>query len=451
MNNSMYKYIRQGPTEKQNTFFKYIRQGPTEKQNTFFWQSGIMLFCIYLAASFPGTSLFGGFPILNISLYLLIIHGTVTIVYSIRYGICITEHLIWYGLFTLFALFSLLTTGQIINNNFHSIIICFALTAIQSIYIIHARAFKIICWCYIIVCLINTVVLILTNQLALGEGDRLGNEMGVNPNVLATYLMYGVVYAIWLFLNEKNKKTKFVLLASMALIIYPLILTGGRKFFVVPIVFLGVYMFFNNDSHKNSARIRNLFIFAFVFIALWYAIMNIPILYDTLGNRFEGLLNSYTGKGEADLSTWHRGQLRKIAIQGWLESPIWGHGFDTFKYCSLNNGLSLGYSHCNLTELLYNGGLILFISYYWFFGMMLWRCFTDKSIEITYRAFCISGIVMQVIYDYGGVSYNVYQTQLFVLMMYCCMKGFKGSSPVFISKRTEDDIVSDYALRKGTI
>lgn len=430
---------------------KYIRQGSTGKKNDFFWQLGMILFCVYLAAMFPGTSLFGNFPVQKIVLYLMILHGAITFLNSVRYGLYGTEHLVWYGLFTLFSLLSIFIAGEITDSDFHSVVICLLLTIIQSVYIKNVRAFKTVCWCYIIVCVVNTVFLILTNQLVLIEGDRLGIDMGVNPNVLATYLMYGIVYAIWLFFSEKNKKIKLILLVFVALVFYPLILTGGRKFFLVPFIFLGIYMFFNSDSSKNSARIRNLFIFAIVFIALWFAIMNIPILYDTLGNRFEGLLNSYTGKGETDLSTWHRGQLRKVAIQGWLESPIWGHGFNTFRYASLKNGLSFGYSHCNLTELLYNGGLILFISYYSFFGFILWRCFTDKSMSNSNRAFCIAGVVTQLIYDYGGVSFNVYQTQLFILLMYSCMKGFKNNSPIsFMNRRTKDDHLLSKALQKGT-
>lgn len=412
---------------------KYIIRDTTTSANGFLWQSGLILFCIYIAACFPGTSLFGMLPIQKISLYSLILHGIVVLFFSVRNGIHGTEHFIWYGFFTLLSLVSLVfSNGQITNSDFHSVIICFALTVIQALYIIHERAFKTICWSYIIVCLANTIILISSKALVLDAGDRLGINMGINPNVLATYLMYGLVYAIWLFLAEKHKIIRFILFIFMGLISYPLILTGGRKFFLAPILFLGVYLFFSNDSYKNTGRVKKICVFLIAFVALWYAVMNIPVLYDTLGHRLEGLLNAYTGEGEVDLSSLHRGLLRRLAIQEWLKSPIWGYGFDTFKNASLENGLSYGYSHCNFTELLYNGGLILFIAYYWFLGMILYRCIENKNINTKYRSFCIAGIIMQVFFDYGGVSYNVYQSQLFILMMYCCMKEFKNNN-LFIS------------------
>jgi len=423
---------------------KYIRQESNSKSNNVFWRLGMVFFCLYLAALFPGTRLFGSLPIQKFSLYFLLIHGAITIIFVIRNGVYGTELFAWYGSFTLLSLLSLiLSNGSLSNNDFYSVIICFALTVIQSFYIVNIRAFKAVCWCYILVCLINTLILIATKALVLSAGDRLGVEMGINPNVLATYLMYGVTYAIWLILVEKDKKTKIVLLFITAIITYPLMLTGGRKFFLAPIIFLGIYLFLNGDSNKNNPRMRNLIIIGAVLAVLWLAIMNVPVLYNSIGNRFEGLLNSITGKGEADMSSQQRSQLRSLAVQGWLKSPIWGHGFDTFKYWSYSNGLPLMYSHSNITELLYNGGIIQFVAYYWFFGMILWKCLKNKIMDKSLRAFCIAGIIMQVFYDYGGVSYNVYQSQLFILMIYCGMKEFKESCSLL---STNNMVKSKYIL-----
>lgn len=400
---------------------RYIRE--CEKSyNSLLWKTGFAIICIYLAAAFPGTQLFGSFPMQRISLLLLLGHGAITIAFSIKNGLYSTTHILWYGMFTALSFFSLIQSGDGLNNSdFYSVIICFVLTVIQSFYITNKQSFKNICWCYIIICLVNIFILIINRSLVLRVGERLGENLNINSNVLATYLMYGIIYAVFLFFLEKDKRVKTILLCTIILISYPLILTGGRKFFIAPVLFIIIVFIMNSDTKKGNKRLRNILVIGVSLAAIWYLIMNIPALYNSLGSRLEGLFNSYTGRGETESSAEARKQLRQLAIQGWLNSPVWGHGFDTFKYCSLSNGFPLFYSHCNITELLYNGGLVQFCAYYWFFAMVIWQCIVNKKIKKTVRSCCAAGIMMQFFFDYGGVSYNMYETQLFILMIYTAM------------------------------
>lgn len=422
---------------------KYIRYDSANRINIFFIKTGMVLICLYLFTTFPGVQLFGTLPVQKYCLYLVIIHGMISLLISFISGHYWSKHLLWYGIFAIVSLLSLvLSGGSLGNEDFHSIIICLILTWIISLYLDNIRSFKCICWCYMLVSLINTLVLLFKNALVLDAGDRLGVELNISPNDIATYLMYGLIYALWLFSIEKGHNKRICILIIMIFITYPLILTGGRKFFLAPLIFLFVMMMMNTDSSGKSIRIRNICFILFIVIILWYLVVNIPVLYNSLGYRLEGLLNSFTGKGEIDLSAKIRGKLRQLAYKGWLEKPIWGYGFDIFKYYSVSNGLPFYYSHSNITELLFNGGIIQFFTYYWFFIMILRNCYKNKSINKTIKSFCIGGIVTQIFFDYGGVSYNLFHSQLFILMVFS-MYNMKSTEMSTVSTEREHCLLKD--------
>ena len=409
---------------------KYIRDNsPADNGPDALWILGMMEISLYIAASFPGTNLFGSIPIQKLSLFLLLGQGIIAIIYYMKDGIQLPIYMVWYGIFALLSFLTLvLLCNKTTNDEFRSILICLAITTVFSLYIDSEKAFRVICWSYIMVCLINTIALVATDALNLEAGDRLGTEMEINPNEIANFLMYGVVYAVWLIIFEKNNAKRLILLCITLIIAYPLVLTGGRKFFLAPLFFMGMILVMKGDPNKGSSRVKYLFMIFCILTIIWYVIMTIPALYNSLGYRLEGLLNSVTGQGEADMSSQERKQLRQLAINGWLSSPLWGKGLDMFKYFSRANGLPFFYSHSNITELLYSGGVILFLSYYWFFGYIFWKCRTDKSIQYDLKLFCIPGILTQTIFDYGGVSYNVFHTQLFILLIFCAMEGYKNCS-----------------------
>ena len=398
---------------------KYLKYDTNNNRTDSIWMLGMVTICVYLAASFPGTRIFGSFPIQRLSLYLFLAEG-VTLYFFNRENTLISSYMIWYGLFMIISMLSLLLSGgSITHGGFYSIITCFILAVFLTLYVTKENAINVICWSYVIICAANTFVLILTGELKLDTGERLGTDIDINPNTLAMFLMYGEIYALWLYCFEKKRSTKCILLSLAVLIMYPLILTGGRKFFAVPIIFLCIILMLRKNIAGNSNKLRSLIIICAIIFIAWQMIMNIPALYNSLGNRMEGLISSITGEGKVDYSTKIRNELKALAIKGWLEKPIWGFGFDRFKYFSLSNGLPLAYSHCNMTELLFNGGVISFIIYYWFYAYVLLNGIKNKGLSERFRALCIAGVIAQFIFDYGGVTYNVFESQLFVLLIFC--------------------------------
>ena len=145
-------------------------------------------------------------------------------------------------------------------------------------------------------------------------------------------------------------------MACIAVIVYALMLSAGRKYFIVPFIFLYVLLLMNQQSGFALNALKYTLLMGVLIFVLYSVIMRTPILYNAIGIRMEQLINSVVGKGPVDTSSIVRSQMRSAAIKGWMKRPIFGYGFNTFQYLrspELLNGASHGYSHCNYTELLY--------------------------------------------------------------------------------------------------
>lgn len=397
---------------------KYLRSGEKEQSRSWFSILGIITVFFYLATSFPGNPFFSD-RFNQLFLYAFIAESIAAIVYNLKEGWRMSLHFWWYGIFTAISLMTLLffREGRE-SDDFKTLVTTFLLVTAISVFINNQEYFKALCWAYVIISFVNTIAMLAMGRLFLQNGERLGESFEVNPNVLATFLMYAVIYGFWLFCYETEVKKKIVLIIAILMIAYALSLTGGRKFTLAPIMFLIILLMMKNREMMHKKTFRTILTIFVVLILAYFLMMNIPALYNALGIRIEQMLNAVTGKGETDMSTELRSQLRSLAIQGWLESPIWGHGFDSFKYLSARNGLGFFYSHSNITELLYNGGILQFISYYWFYIMLFFMSLKRSQITEKYRSFCIAAVAVQAFYDYGGVSYHGLHNQLFILMAF---------------------------------
>ena len=401
--------------------FKYLKPAVPSASYEFLCNLGLLEFCVYLAGSFPGTTVFGPIPVQQLCLLALLAQTALIVAFALRQEAHFTPHILWYyGFAFLCLLWLIFPGGSISNDDFHSIIICCCLLVVQSIYVSDLHRFKIICWCYLIVSDINSIMLYTAGSLKLEPGIRLGENIGVNSNYLATYLMYSAIYALWLFYIEKKTWRKIVIIAMFLIVMYPLSLTGSRKYFLAPALFYVIIMM-RRDTGEQFALLKRILGILIVLLIVWYLVMNIPALYNALGVRVEGLINSVTGKGEVDESTEIRGALKQLAVVGWLESPIWGNGFDTFRNYSYDHGMGLIYSHCNYTELLFSGGVLLTAAYYSFHAYMLVECINNKKREDVLGVFCMAVILIQLFFDYGGVSYNQFQCQFFMALGYLAL------------------------------
>ena len=254
---------------------------------------------------------------------------------------------------------------------------------------------------------IMVTVLIITGNMNDSTG-RLGNELVGNANHFALMVMIATIYALWLMLYGKQGKIRNIILAlAVGLNYYAMFLSGGRKFVIIPVIFLYILLLFRQDKKGRRHTVIYTVVILAIIGLLYYLIMKVPMFYEIIGVRMEGLFNLFSGDIEnAGGSAQLRDQMRKMALSKWLQCPIWGYGHDSFKDYNVTVTGHRMYSHDNYAELLYNLGIIGLIAYYWFYGKTLLTAFKGKNtIPLYARAFAVATIVSLVVYGYGAVNY----------------------------------------------
>ena len=332
---------------------------------------------------------------------------------------------IWYASFMLFSMVLMLISPDVtgVFGSFYAMIVSLLVALSLQLHVKTEHKFHTMCRCYAISAVAFVLILFFTGNLKGDANDRLGQELLGNANIFAAMMMLAAMYTVWIIVYDAKKLSiRLAWCAVLALDMYALMLSGGRKFFIVPFVFLYILLWFKKDKNGRRHIFMYTAIFAVLIIAVWIIIMEIPALYNAIGVRMEGFLNNLGGEG-GDASSEIREVIRNLAFDKWWGSPFWGHGFDSFKYLAQNEVNHFYYSHCNYTELLYCGGMFYFLLYYWFYFRLLWKSLRNKQLPTPYKAFTVGVVISLMIFDYGAVTYNA-TTQICILMMANCATSF---------------------------
>ena len=259
------------------------------------------------------------------------------------------------------------------------------------------------------------VLMILTGQMTADNG-RLGQELTGNANAFASMIMISAIISGWFFVY-KTRVSKYFNLASMLFCSYMLALSGGRKYLLVSVLCLGLFLVFKDTS--KAVRILGSLIKAGIIVGLMYmAVMNIPVLYNAIGYRLESLFSMVSG-GESNISSDAlRQNLIRIGLEKWTESPLLGFGVDTFKYYNLRTTGHFYYAHNNYVELLYDLGLVGFLAYYGFYLHILNQLKKLSSVYKEYKILGISVILGFMVWEIGAVSYYSVFIQLILAVVY---------------------------------
>lgn len=325
---------------------------------------------------------------------------------------------LWYILFAIFSFIVMLYSPEfkLFDGAFYGILITLALIYSFQLYVTSENGFRCLAWCYSASGFATILMLLVTGNFHGDAGDRLGQTTFGNANIFASLMMVAAMYTLWLVVYTKGLQRILPALFFLA-DIYALALSGGRKFFVIPFIFLYFLFLFKRDRRGRIHVVRVTLIFAALGLAVLIAIMKVPVLYNSIGVRVEGLIRNFLGSGK-EYSAMIRRDLRQAAMEEWKKSPLFGYGLDSFKYFARDNLDHFYYSHCNYTELLYSGGIAYFALYYAMFAKILIEAFRKKTLASSFRAFAITVPICLFIFDYGAVSFNT-PHNLVMLMLAC--------------------------------
>ena len=381
---------------------------------------GLLLMSIYIFMSYNAVDIVLPSILSSIALYLFLAFSVFFILINIKSNKTkISAYSTWYVIFLIISMLTMIYSPEqnLLSGEFYLMIVAFVLTFFIQVFIRSERSFALMCWVYSISSTALILTLIATGNMIADTGNRLGGDFMGNANTFACSVMVAVMYTIWLLIYQKNKfVTKILLFGMIILDYYALILSAGRKFFVLPFVFLYVLLLFKADKKGRKHIILYTLLVGAIVAAAMFLIMKVPLFYNTIGYRMESYINGIRGLEEHGTSAAIRKEMQQIALKKWPERPLFGHGFDSFKYyCATVTG-HFFYSHCNYTELLYNGGIICFLIYYFVYWIILKNALILKKGQQKYRAFAIGIALSFLVFDYGAVSYSLSVIQIMLAM-----------------------------------
>ncbi|MBD7970573.1 O-antigen ligase family protein [Paenibacillus sp. Sa2BVA9] len=199
------------------------------------------------------------------------------------------------------------------------------------------------------------------------------------------------------FMSYYKKKKLYYVYALFLLILSSF--TGSRKSLVA--VMLGIFLliFLKNRSKKILKTVSIIISFGMIL----YFILNLP-MFDAVLGRMESFYNLLIGNGTVDNSSLTRSNMISFGWELFLDKPAIGYGYDSFRFYW--GGIDRAtYSHNNYIEMLVNGGLIAFISYYLMYAYSLYKLgkLSYRFNEIAILFFVI--IIISLILDVAAITY----------------------------------------------
>ena len=399
-----------------------------EKKQHILQNVGLALVCLYIFTCFVAVDIVVSSTFNSITLVLLLGWALLCLVRSwTTKKLPLSGYTAWYAVFMVISFVSMLYSKEqsIFSGQFYLMLVSFCVTFAILMFIRNEFSFKILAYTFIISGMILVFILYAKGLLSGTVSDRLGTDFMGNANNFAHFMMIASMFGLWLIVYESDKKSfnselfqkgyiviKIALLGAVLLCLYSLILSGGRKYFVLPFVFLYVLLIFKKDK-KGKTHFWLYTAIAIVLVVVAYLlIMKVETLYNAIGKRIESFIQGLTGKGEYDGSSAIRSTMREYALSMWIQNPIFGYGFDSFKYYNLTETGYFYYSHCNYTEMLFNGGIILFVAYYWIYYYLFKKTIRSKNIDSKYKSFVIAVLVCGLLFDLFGISYSILTVQI---------------------------------------
>lgn len=208
------------------------------------------------------------------------------------------------------------------------------------------------------------------------------------------------VFNVYLYLGKSNIKC-FIISIPLLLCI---LLSGTRKALLICLAAF-VFIVFVNQPKKIF---RNLILICAFAVIVYYLVMKVPMFYNIIGYRFDGLVE-YMQTGDSDESSVvTRMTLIENGIKYIKNRPITGYGIDNYRPV-LN---SRYYSHNNFIEMLFSGGIVGFCIYYSRYLFLILSYIKDffkcKKYKYKIDKFMVYMFLIFILYianEYGSIVY----------------------------------------------
>lgn len=260
----------------------------------------------------------------------------------------------------------------------------------------------------------------------LSNSERLASD-ALNANGIGMCAAFSIVINTY-FVLQDHFRIRDSLMVPAAII---LVVSQSRKaMLIVALGLFGIYVMKNLNKKNFGLTVIRIFGVILAFVLLFVGLSKVPALakvYERIYEIFEMMI----GEGvRGENSAWIRFAYNDLGIELFKQHPVLGIGMNN---ASIYTQLVYGhnhYLHNNYIELLACGGVVgfsLYYSIYVYFLYCFWkyRKYRDKEFDI-----CLVLLLLNLVVDYGGVSYYGKDTYVFAYIYWMKVNQLKKKNRI---------------------
>lgn len=196
------------------------------------------------------------------------------------------------------------------------------------------------------------------------EGVRVNQIVG-DSNQSSAYFAYSMPVAM--FCASKRIIPRVLVVLQIGLAASAILVSGSRSGLIAALIAIATYWMILQKDKRSAflkAALGLVFIAAGAGLLLHFILTN-PIAHEIIGRRLESIVQILGGEQSAinERSYYERNDLRQLGFALWFQSPIFGHGINTFGYFA-QSSIRDTFSHNNYVELLEGVGVVGCLLYY---------------------------------------------------------------------------------------
>lgn len=314
----------------------------------------------------------------------------------------IPVHTLWYGVFIIFCLMSVLwakypeSVFHMMSRLTQNLILAYFMIInvetredfrrVQNIFILSSVYLG-----------LRILVSVPTSEIF---SSFLGSEdiTGHNVNSVAFYYAITLIILIDRIYSERQLRS----LIPFAFIGFMLLLTSSRK--AVLMVILAVFLTIFLDRGKKHKFLK-LFGAALIIAVIIYIVFTNDNLYHAIGRRFDSML-SFLENTKVDKSLSERRFFRKYALELFYRNAFVGVGLNNFSNYLGNVFTRSTYAHNNWLEILSCLGIVGFVTYYWFYAYLVLKFRRQLKCAVKYVSPFLTMIICIFFSEYAMVVYS---------------------------------------------
>lgn len=355
-----------------------------------------------------------------ISMLIFIFNFFISILYFIKkQKIVISKVFIWFSLFVLFGLISIVwseNSSNVSHKIMQLLINLYNIFIITNIIETKEDLSSIIKCFFISGIFLSVITLVTSNFGSISRYNRLGSQIG-NSNIISFNIFCSLVFTALAY--KTNPKKIYIL--GILLMAGVIIFSGSRKtILMLPFVFV-LYLMLNKKITLGK-KARKLLALTLVIISIVILCFSNNYLYSLVGSRIEDMFFSLLGNDVTDLSINNRNNMIVQGIEWFKDRKWFGYGLDNYCYLYLKKYGIDYYAHNNYVELLVDLGIFGIIIYYSFFVKIFVNYIKSKIIHNEKNCLMLSFLISILIMDYAKVSYgdrvfSIVITIIYLLLM----------------------------------